>query len=147
MGKDKPDNLEQLNCQYELIKDYDVIKEVAKNESNKIEILLLYIRTGLYPPPDLLIDLESRFEKYFNSNNSLEEAMFGSIITGAGDYSSRKKTNYPHEEFKKLQALEKAGIVKNLGTQKTKAELIKKFTNSEISADSIVRTYRKTKNG
>lgn len=65
------------------------------------------ISSGVYPPPELLLGLESCFQAYLAGGGELafEETYFGPVVRGAGNFSRRYASTLYNESVPKLVAL------------------------------------------
>jgi hypothetical protein len=76
------------SCYSELSLD----KERPINTEDPLGKLAYFMEFGIYPPPELLLQITKIYESYIGQKGSkdLEESFYGKPIKGLGNYSGRK---------------------------------------------------------
>ncbi len=101
--------------------------------------LIYYIEMGVYPPPELLLNVVSLYDDYILSGGSLtlEEAFFGETIKGVGNHAARKERNSLLSHLRFLIA------TTNDKTQLQLAEEVVDKFQSKIEPESLLRHFRR----
>ncbi len=75
--------------------------ELNQWDGNPLDAFLGLLKTGVYPPPELMLLIAGAFEYYFASRGSvsLEHIFFGREVPNAGNEGARRKNQFVFEMF------------------------------------------------
>lgn len=134
--------LASLEDFWQRAQDDDQTRQMLDNPqkwgNDPVSSLLNYIESGFYPPPELLLAIQERFQFYIDTQSDLETCLFGPPIPRAGhhakrrnkaDQDSRIRWNFAwalHRGLSRIDAAEE--VVTELGL--------------EIDAESLLRQLR-----
>jgi hypothetical protein len=106
-----------------------------------IDALFSYIRSGYYPPPELLLLLQERFDVYMAGEGelSLEEVFFGPPHRNAGNFAARSGKETSGFAFKLIE-----GRSQGL-SQIEAAEKYIEENNLHVEPESLVRSESRRK--
>ena len=144
----KKEDLDSLKHQWKIMNDHleapfpENVGELIA-DANPMAAFYHLINAGRYPPPELLLSLWSCIQNYQKNAGSLsaEEALFGNVQKGVGNYAAHSKSISPvlHFNFQVAEEM-RDGTYKNL----TQSALNFVESNSlNIEPESLIRQYQR----
>lgn len=137
----KPNNSYELDFLYRR----GALTYFDKEDGGVLQRISMYIGSGVYPPPELLILLNNLFTYYLTLRGeySLEEVFFGPPTKGKGNLAKRLSVKHKYRDFEMQILFDKGKSSEN--------ELAKEFIEEPyygIKAEdewNFLRAYRKHK--
>lgn len=140
--------LEGLEESWKLLEDYynnpieDVVDRSRIVQTTPLRAFRYMIEAGLYPPPEVLLALDSCFEMYMAQRGKveLEQIFFGDKKRGVGNYAAQ---NYKDRAYNHLQV---ELLINNAFEQKIQievAERVMELFKLTDDVDSFLRGYRR----
>jgi hypothetical protein len=121
-----------------------------RSAQSPVDALFLYVETGFYPPPELLLALHDAYAKYraLRGRASLEDVLFGPPVPRAGNHAPRRAARMEREIWGiELWSLMRKGLTKEKAAEKLAEQLGGKHDPETIARRAIMGKADRKRSG